>query len=116
MQFILTGFTEQMGFRVFAFERLGEDRIRASWTVKADLVLVRRYGIRLQELPLMCRGMLERGEESAGSRAMTFGEEQMRTCANERAAAKEGAAHKRKPPRRPVGENPGAAWRGPRQY
>ena len=116
MQFILTGFTQELGFRVFAFERLGEDRVRTRCTVKADLVLVRRYGIRLQELPLMCRGLLERGDESDVTPAMTFSEEQMRACANERAAAKEGAAHKRKPPRRPVVENPGAAWRGPQQY
>ena len=116
MQFILTGFTQELGFRVFAFERLGEDRVRTRCTVKADLVLVRRYGIRLQELPLMCRGLLERGDEAEATPTMIFSEEQMRVCANERAAAKEGAAHKRKAPKRPVGENPGAAWRGPQQY
>jgi hypothetical protein len=116
MQFILTGFTQELGFRVFAFERLGEDRVRTRCTVKADLVLVRRYGIRLQELPLMCRGLLERGDEAEATPTMIFSEEQMRVCANERAAAKEGAAHKRRPPKRPVVENPGAAWRGPQQY
>ena len=116
MQFILTGFTQEMGFRVFAFERLGEDRVRTRCTVRADLVLVRRYGIRLQELPLMCRGLLERGEEGDETPTMTFSEEQMRTCANERASAKELAAHKKKAPRRPAVENPGAAWRGPQQF
>ena len=60
----------------------------------------------------MCRGILERGEDSYQTPAMTFTEEEMRTCADERAAAKEGAAHKRKP-RRPSGENGGAGWRGP---
>lgn len=116
MQYFLTGFTQELGFRVFAFERMGEDRIRTSWTVRADLALSRRYGIRLQELPLMCRGLLERSEDAEETRAMIFSEEHMRTCANERAAAKEGAAHKRKAPRRPAVENPGAAWRGPQQY
>jgi len=116
MQFILTGFTQELGFRVFAFERLGEDRVRTRCTVRADLVLVRRYGIRLQELPLMCRGLLERGDDIEETPTLIFSEEQMRACADERAAAKEGAAHKRKAPRRPVGENPGAAWRGPSQY
>jgi hypothetical protein len=116
MQFILTGFTQELGFRVFAFERMGEDRIRTRWTVSADLALSRRYGIRLQELPLMCRGLLERGDVIEETRAIIFSEELMRTCADERAAAKEGAAHKRKAPRRPVVENPGAAWRGPQQY
>lgn len=55
MQYILTGFTQEMGFRVFAFERIGDDRLRTKFTVKADLALIRRYGIRLQDLPLMCR-------------------------------------------------------------
>ena len=27
MQFILSGFTQELGFRVFVFERLGEDRV-----------------------------------------------------------------------------------------
>jgi hypothetical protein len=116
MQFILTGFTQEMGFRVFAFERLGEDRIRTSWTVRADLALSRRYGIRLQELPLMCRGLLERGDAVEETRTMIFSEEQMRACANERASTKELAAHKKKAPRRAVVENPGAAWRGPSLY
>src|ERR1700688_3275885 len=115
MQFILTGFTQELGFRVFAFERMAEDRTRTRWTVRADLALIRRYGIRLQELPLMCRGLLERGDD-VETRAIIFSEEQMRTCADERAAAKEGAAHKRKAPRRPASENSGAAWRGPQQH
>lgn len=45
MQFILTVFTEKLGLRVFAFERMGEDRIRTRCTVRADLALTRRYGI-----------------------------------------------------------------------
>ena len=115
MQFILTGFTQELGFRVFAFERLGEDRVRTRWTVRADLVLIRRYGIRLQELPLMCRGLLERHDDGEVNRSMIFTEDEMRTCANQRAAAKQDAAHKRKAPRRPVAENAGAAWRGPQR-
>jgi len=113
LQFVLTGFTQELGFRVFAFERLSGDRARTRCMVKADLVLVRQYGIRLQELPLMCRGLLEKRDDSEGPPTVIFSEDQMRACANERAAAKEGAAHKRKAPRRPTVENPGAAWRGP---
>jgi hypothetical protein len=36
----------------------------------------------------------------------------MRACASDRAAARDAAASKRKPPHRPAGENLGAAWRG----
>jgi hypothetical protein len=60
MQFILIGFTQDLGFRVFAFEGMGKDQIRTGFLVKADLALTRRYGIPLQELPLMCRELLER--------------------------------------------------------
>lgn len=111
MQFVLTGFTHDLGTRVFAFERVGEDRIRTLCTVRADLAVARRYGIRIQELPLLCRGLLDRCEE-VGESSLTFTEDQMRTSANERAAAREAAVKKRKTPHRPSGENLGAAWRG----
>ena len=62
MQFILTGFTQDLAFRVFAFERMGLDRVRTKYVVKADLSLSRRYGIPLQELPLLCRNLLSRSE------------------------------------------------------
>ena len=113
MQFILIGFTQEMGSRVFAFERTGEDRVRTKCTVRADLALIRRYGIQIQELPLLCRGLLDRCEEGREIESVTFTEEEMRACATERAAAREfAAARKRKPPHRPVGDNIGAAWRG----
>src|SRR6202167_1878636 len=81
MQFTLIGFTQDMGFRVFAFERTGEDRTRTKCTVKADLALIRRYGIQIQELPLLCRSLLERRDEASDAQAFTFTEEEMRTCA-----------------------------------
>jgi hypothetical protein len=112
MQYVLTGLTHEDGFRVFAFERVGKDRVRTQFTVKADLALVRGYGIQIQDLPLLCRGLLDREEEGCVSAALTFTEEAMRVCASERAAARAAAAAKRKPPHRPAGDNLGAAWRG----
>jgi len=112
MQFMLTGFTQDTGFRVFSFEGVTTDRVRSSFTVKADLALTRRYGIQMQDLPLLCRSLLERRDENTGSSVFIFSEDEMRTYASERAALREAAAHKRKPPRRPSGENLGAAWRG----
>jgi hypothetical protein len=95
MQFILTGFTQDMGFRVFAFEGTGEDRIRTKFTVRADLGLIRTYGIRLQELPLMCRGILERQPEGEETRALIFTENEMSVHAKNNLAAKDAAALKR---------------------
>lgn len=122
MPFILTGFRQDMEFRVFAFERRETTRSRLEFTVKADLGLIRRYDIRMQELPLLCRSLLERSDaveaqravsvDNTETRALTFTEDEMRACATDRAAAKSEAARKKKPPRRPGGETPGAAWRG----
>jgi hypothetical protein len=113
MQFILTGFTQDMGFRVFAFEGIGEDRLRTKFTVRADLALIRRYGIRIQELPLMCRGLLDRRTDGLEQRTLIFTEDEMSMWAKNSLAARDAAAAKRKPPRRPPSENVGAAWRAP---
>jgi hypothetical protein len=118
MQFILTGFTQDTGFRVFAFEGVVVGQIRTVFTVRADLALSRRYGIAMQELPLLCRSLLDRQDEggehdSVAQHALTFSEEEMRAWADKRAADRALAALKKKAPRRPVVENAGAAWRGP---
>jgi hypothetical protein len=113
MQYILTGFTQDLGFRVFAFERIGDDRLRTRFTVRADLALIRRYGIRLQDLPLMCRGLLDRAAEGDEKRTLIFTEDEMSLFEKNSLAARELAAQKKRPPRRPPSENLGAAWRAP---
>lgn len=42
MQFVLTGFIPDTGFRVFAFDGIAEDRSRTGFTVRTDLALIRR--------------------------------------------------------------------------
>jgi hypothetical protein len=112
MQFILTGFTQETVFRVFAFEGVAVGQIRTVFTVRADLALSRRYGIAMQELPLLCRALLDR-QEGGQDHELIFSEEEMRACSDKRAADRALAALKKKAPRRPVVENAGAAWRGP---
>lgn len=112
MQFTLRGFTQEMGSRVYAFERVQQGRIRTAYTVRADLSLIRNYDIPMQELPLLCWNYLERHADDGDSRVLTFTEEEMSLYANDRATARREAAQKRKPPRRPPNENLGAAWRG----
>jgi len=74
--------------------------------VRADLVLTRAYGIQVQDLPLLCRGVLDKCENSE-ILSLTFAEVDMRACADERASIrKQVAARKRKPFRRPAGEHP----------
>jgi hypothetical protein len=104
MQFTMTGHTQDLGCRVFSYEGIGEDRVRIRFTVRADLALSRKYGIRLQELPLMCLGILERrsvNDEASGmtlaqaERTLTFTEEAMIHYADECLAARDAAALKR---------------------
>ena len=100
-QFILKGFSQVKGFRVFAFESITADRTRTSLTVRTNLALTRRYGIRLQELPLLCRAVLER-REGEQQRAFTFTEGDMRLHADGVRAREEAARQRKSPGRRPV--------------
>jgi len=96
MQFNLIGFSQDMGFRVFAFEGAATGRVRTEYTVRADLGLIGKYGIRLQELPLLCRGLLERAGEGEQKCTATFTEEEMRLHAHNCAAARNAAMQKRR--------------------
>ena len=99
-QFILKGFSEIEGFRVFAFEGIEANRTRTAFTVKTNLGLTRRYGIRLQELPLLCRAVLEREHLGGEARTFTYTEQDM--CDHARLAALREAANKQRKPRRPA--------------
>jgi hypothetical protein len=77
--FVLTGFSHDLGFRVFEFDGVDEARTRTHYTVRADLTLVRRYGVRIQELLLLCRRLLDASE--APGRSLTLSEAEMIACA-----------------------------------
>lgn len=110
MQYVLRGFTHEMGLRVFAFDYIGENRARTEFKVSTDLGLLRSHGIPMQEAALLCRGILERRNESDERRSFVFGEADMRLYA-QNCEARRAAAHEKKPPRRPA-QNLGTAWRG----
>lgn len=99
VHYLLAGFTQNTGFRVFAFEGVTGDWVRTTYSVTADLAMARKYGIQMQELPLLCRGVLDRRSENDERRAFTFSESDMTTYADLVRAARE--SHKRQPPRRP---------------
>jgi hypothetical protein len=125
MQFVLVGFTQDAGFRVFAFEGIGEDRTRTKFTVRADLALIRGYEIRVQELPLLCRGLLERvtqiasevtgGEIAPPEHTWIYTEEEMRLHASGCAEARD-AAQRKKSMRRFGLNQPGAGSRSPQAW
>jgi hypothetical protein len=111
LQFILVGFKEDTGSRVFVFDGVAGDRTRSHFTVRADLAMSRRYGIRLQELPLLCREILERCPDGETRRAFTYTEADMREFADGRESAREAALLRKKAPRRPAGDQAGSGWR-----
>jgi hypothetical protein len=113
--FVLKEFSHVAEFRVFTFERIDADRSRSLLTVRADLALARRHRIPLQELPLLCKGILDRLGESGDDRTFVFTEADMRRYADA-AAERAAAAKQRKPPRRPQTDNVGAAWRTPQAH
>jgi hypothetical protein len=114
MHFTLLGFTQDTVFRVFSFESMANDKTKTAHTIRVDLALSRKHGIRLQELPLLCRSALEQNLKAEGTDVTTFTEGEMvlhaTTCAEARAAA----VLKRKTPRRPVPStiDTGNGWRG----
>jgi hypothetical protein len=107
MQFVLTGFTPDSAFRVFRFEGAEPGQAATGFTVAADLSLIRTYGILVQELPLLCRELLERSAEAGlPEHALTLSESDMRLRANRQATDKAEVdrrkALRRTPPRRPA--------------
>lgn len=108
MQFLLTGFSDDVGVRVYAFQGIARDKTKSAFSVRADIALIRKYGIRVQELPLLCRGILELRNEGEPSRTVVFTEEDMRQHSVTAAAERE-AAQRKKPRREPSAPREGDA-------
>ncbi len=81
-QFFLTGFTQTAGIRVYAFEGRAEAQ-RSDYTVEVDLALIPGYGIRIQELPLLCRELLQQRAQPEETNAFILTEQRMRSHADE---------------------------------
>ena len=97
-QFLLTGFTQAAGIRIYAFEgRIDASRIE--YTVEVDLALIPGYGIRIQDLPLLCRELLQQRAQPDEMSAVVFTEQRMRSHAEKLAVAREEAEHRKKQPR-----------------
>lgn len=114
MQFTLVGFTQDTVFRVFSFERTTVDRVTTAHTIRVDLALSRKHGIRLQELPLLCQALLEEDLKANQTELLTFTESEMLQHARTLSDARAAAALKKKPMRRPMPSTveTGNGWRG----
>ncbi len=113
MEFIFTGFRQNSNVRQYSFDGIGADRTRTRFIVGADLALIRKYAIAMQELPLLCLRLLERRGETDQARTLMFTEDDMRGYASNVTAARDAAALKKKAPRRPATTRAGEAWRAP---
>jgi hypothetical protein len=105
------GFDQRAGVRLYKFQGTAEG-MRANFTVEVDMALIPGFGIQIQDLPTLCRDLLEQQVEGQELRALTLTGKEMRAHADTCALARE-TAKKRKPSRRPVPENAGEAWRTP---
>ena len=112
MDFMFTGFREDHGIRRYTFRGVSGDRTQGEFTVHADTVLLQKYGIPFQELPLLCRRLLERKQPNGPSEAVMFDEDLMREHADEREALKQNAQMHKKKYHKPNSGVPGEAWRG----
>jgi hypothetical protein len=112
LQFFFTGFNQTLNIRHFAFRGVPAEPDSVPFVVSADVSLLRKYGISLQDAPLICLRMLEALEESARASSIVLTEDFMSTYARARVADREAAALKRKHPK-PHGDPQklGAAWR-----
>ena len=108
--FLLTGFTQAAGIRIYAFEGR-VDATRIDYTVEVDLALIPRYGIQIQDLPLLCRELLQQPTQPDEISAVIFTEQRMRNHADKLALAREEAEHKKKQPRHLASGDAGTGWR-----
>src|SRR5690348_13245361 len=77
-EFVLSRFHQEDGIRYYIFQRPDDGGASIEFTVDADVTLLRKYGIVLQELPLLCRHLLEKQDGGSPSRAVTFSEDLMK--------------------------------------
>lgn len=111
-QFFLTGFTQAAAIRIYAFD-CRVDALRIGYTVEVDLALISGFGIRIQDLPLLCRELLQQRAQPDEISAFVFTEQQMRSHAEKLSLARENAEHRRKQPRRLESAAPETGYHSP---
>jgi hypothetical protein len=109
-QFFLRGYTQAAGIRIYAFQGR-VDASRIDYTVEVDLALIPGYGIRIQDLPLLCRELLQQQTQPDEKSAVVFTEQRMRSHAEKLAAARHEAEHKKKQPKHLGTPDAETTWR-----
>lgn len=107
MEVLLVHFREETGVRRFSFDCVGSDRSRTKVIVSADVALARKYNIQLQELPLLCRRLIENASEGMLEPYITLTESHMVAIQSAARVVSEKRRHK---PVRPSAAT-GRSWR-----
>lgn len=110
MNFTFTGFSQEAEFRLFAFEGISTEKVKTKHKVKVDISLLGKYGIKVQELPLLCRRLLDKHENDIDTSTLIFTEAEMCVQQSERIATMNANAQKRKTMHKPPSAA-GVAWR-----
>jgi hypothetical protein len=115
MEVVFLGFKQSDSKREFKFESIGADRSRTPVVVVADLSLARRYQIQIQNLPLLCRELLDRSDgEAVAAGTITLNETHMAALNESARVASEEKRSRRSRPA--VSSNVGKAWRAPTPF
>ena len=85
MHFVLAGFGHSEHTRRYYFDAVEKDQDRKRVTVSADVDVARKCGIALQELPLLCRRLLDEHPDAA---SIHFTEPEMALCVGRRSVAR----------------------------
>lgn len=107
MEVLLVRFHQANGTRRFMFDCIGADRSRTKVIVSADVALARKYDIRLQDLPLLCRRLLDTVAEGGLPGSIALTEDNMIEIQKAARNAAEKKPHKPPRPSPMVGQ----AWR-----
>ncbi len=99
MEFVFTGFRQREGIRDFSYEGIADDRSRLQFVVSANIDLLRRHGVSLQEAPLVCLRFLENYEDHSHPQHLVFTEQLMIGHEARKLSLASANPHKR-PPRR----------------
>ena len=109
MHFVFTGFRQNDSVRQYVFQSVTPPH--EELTVGADLNLVRKHNIPLQELPLLCRRLLEATDEPQKSPGLVFTEQDMLGYVEKRSRIAQETESKRRKFRVAASPRIGEAWR-----
>ena len=94
MEFVFTGFNQKDTTRLYAFQRVDTDRSRTDYAVTTDVTLAFKHKIPLQDLPLLCRALLE-GKEPSPPGTVIFTEKDMLAFVHRRSAERDEVLRKK---------------------